>query len=95
MFRALHNFEDGEFVGVRDCLELIPGASLSFIMDRIGGSPLTLGKEETKCAGYSFTPPWSPQQMLQASDISMMQALTLYWTSGMAGGGTKKDEALR
>ena len=95
LFRALRNFEDVEFVGVRDCLELIPGASLSFIIDRIGGSPLSLEKEDPKPGGYTFTPPWSPQQMLQASDINMMQALTLYWTSGMAGGGTKKDEALR
>ena len=78
-----------------NCLELIPGASPNFILDRIGGSPLSLGKEETKTGGYTFTPPWSPEQMLQASDINMMQTLTLYWTSGMAGGGTKKDEALR
>lgn len=76
-------------------MELIPGASPNFILDRIGGSPLSLGKEETKTGGYTFTPPWSPEQMLQASDINMMQTLTLYWTSGMAGGGTKKDEALR
>jgi hypothetical protein len=94
LFRALRNFEDAEFVGVSECLKLIPGASLDFILDRIGGSPLSLDKE-TKVGGYTFTPPWSPQQILQASDINMMQALTLYWTSGMAGGGTKKDEALR
>ena len=93
--RALHKFEDKDFVGVRDCLELIPGASLRFIIDRISGSPLSMEREETKNIGYSFTPVWSPHQMLQASDINMMQAVTLYWTSGMAGGGTKKDEALR
>lgn len=76
-------------------MELIPGASPDFILDRIGGSPLSLEKGESKPGVYTFTPPWSPQQMLQASDINMMQAVTLYWTSGMAGGGTKKDEALR
>ena len=94
-FRALHKFEDKDFVGVRDCLELIPGASLQFIIDRISGSPLSIEKEETKSRGYTYTPLWSPQQMLRASDINMIQAVTLYWTSGMAGGGTKKDEALR
>ena len=95
VFRALHKFEDKDFVGVRDFLELIPGASLRFIIDRISGSPLSVEKEEVKSGGYTFTPLWSPQQILQASDINMMQAVTLYWTSGVAGGGTKKDEALR
>ncbi len=87
-------FEDNDFPGVREQLELIPGATISNILqeqfpvlgtikddrdpkssnakDSEPGSLLTSGGDS-----------WKPSVLLRQSQIYLMQALTLYWNSGL------------
>ncbi len=87
-------FEDNDFPGVREELELIPGATISNILQEqfpvLGtikdekDSKSTTSKDRDP--GSMFTSPedsWKPSVLLTKSQIYLMQALTLYWTSGL------------
>ena len=90
--RALGKFEECNFPSVRDYLQLIPGAALNSVTENIGKSPWAPGTPDTT-EGPVFNPCWTPEQVAQASQLALMQAETLYWTSCASGmtNNKKKD----
>ena len=87
-------FEENDFPGVREQLELIPGATISSILQEqfpvLGAikeekdQRTTIGKERENTA--LLTNPsasWSPPELAIKSQLYLLQALTLYWTSGL------------
>ena len=86
-------FEDNDFPGVREQLELIPGATISNILQEqfpVLGTvkdekdPKTSnGKESDSSNGVSSYDTWKPSNLVTQSQMYLMQALTLYWTSGL------------
>ena len=87
-------FEDNDFHGVREQLELIPGATISNILqeqfpvlgtvkDEKDPKP-SVGKDsETGSIFTSSDNSWKPSVFLTQSQVYLMQAVTLYWTSGL------------
>ena len=87
-------FEENDFPGVREQLELIPGATISSILQEqfpvLGAvkedkdQKIVLGTESEKtstvvCPEASCSPP----ELARQSQLYLLQALTFYWTSGL------------
>lgn len=87
-------FEEHDFAAVHEQLEMIPGATVSNILQEQFPVLGTVKEEKdsrmNKYTQESSSPSSSsladsltPQAMLCQSRIYLMQALTLYWTSGL------------
>ena len=78
-FRALSKFEECNFSSIRDHLQLIPGAALNSLTENLTKSAwsVKLNHPET-----TFTPVWAPDKIEQTAELSLIQAQTLYFTSG-------------
>ena len=90
--RALGTFEECNFISVKDHLQLIPGAALNSVTESISKSPWAGGGHGTS-DGPLFNPCWGQEQVVQASQLALMQAETMLWisqTSGMTN-NKKKD----
>ena len=64
---------------MRDHLQLIPGVKLNSMTDSISKSAWAV---KACTAEIDFSPMWNPDKVLQASELSLMQAETLYFVSG-------------
>lgn len=87
--KAMMKFEENDFAGVHEQLDMIPGATMSNIMQE-QFPVLGAVKEEKDIdlkhidGGKNFlVDNLTPQGMLYQSHVYLMQALTLYWTSGL------------
>lgn len=92
--KAMMKFEEHDFAAVHEQLEMIPGATVSNILQEQFPVLGTVKEEKdsrlNKYTQESSSPSSSsladsltPQAMLCQSRIYLMQALTLYWTSGL------------
>lgn len=106
-FRAMMKFEEHDFAGVHEQLEMIPGATMtSMLQEQFPVLGTVKGDKENNPRGSTSSSSLSsssakeshvtaedsskvlddkltPQAMLCKSRIYLMQALTLYWTSGL------------
>ena len=84
--RALSKFEECEFSSVRDHLRLIPGAALNSLTENLSKSAwsVKLNHPDT-----TFTPVWAPGKIEQTAELSLIQAETLFFTSGHLKAKTK------
>ena len=87
-------FEEHDFSGVREQLELIPGATISNIVQEqfpvLGAAKeekeqKSSPREEVDAMDLraQLEESWRPSALLTRSQIYLMRALTLYWTSGL------------
>ena len=86
-------FEDHDFAGVHEQLDMIPGATMSNMLqeqfpvlgtvkeDKAYQSSSKIDDDASSL--FMMADGMSPQAMLCQSRIFLMQALTLYWTSGL------------
>ena len=90
--KAMMKFEEHDFAGVHEQLELIPGATMSSIMQEqfpvLGAikddrEMKTSKRDEEQYTISLLAENYTPQSLLCQSRLYMMQALTLYWTSGL------------
>jgi len=88
IFRALSKFEESDFSSVRDHLRLIPGAALNSLTENLTKSAwsVKLNHPDT-----TFTPVWSPAKIEQTAELSLIQAQTLFFTSGHLKTKTKDN----
>lgn len=87
-------FEENDFPGVREQLELIPGATISSILqeqfpvlgtvkeEKDQKTAVGVEHDSTKLV-ISPEASWSPSEPTMQSQLYLLQALTLYWTSGL------------
>ncbi|XP_065681003.1 serine/threonine-protein kinase SMG1 isoform X2 [Hydra vulgaris] len=91
--KAMMKFEDHDFAGVHEQLEMIPGATMSNMLqeqfpvlgtvkEEKGYQSNSKNDDDTNNL-FMMADGMSPQAMLCQSRIFLMQALTLYWTSGL------------
>ena len=89
-------FEEHDFAGVHEQLEQLPGATMSSILQeqfpvlgtekepKVSSKNIKHTSDENENSNIStFSDKATPQAMLCQSRIYLMQALTLYWTSGL------------
>lgn len=87
-------FEENDFPGVREQLELIPGATISNILQEQFPVLGTVKEERDLRTGagkdrentnllLSPEASWLPPELAMQSQLYLLQALTLYWTSGL------------
>lgn len=94
--RALSKFEECNFSSIRDHLQLIPGAALNSLTENLTKSAwsVKLNHPET-----TFTPVWAPDKIEQTAELSLIQAQTLYFTSGNSKAKAKdnnpKDQKIK
>ena len=86
--RAMMKFEEHDFAGVHEQLEMIPGATMSSILQEqfpvLGTIKEDTRKQVEEQNNLSLLAEnLTPQALLCQSRIFLMQALTLYWTSGL------------
>ena len=77
--RALSKFEESDFTSVRDHLKLIPGAALNSLTENLTKSAWSVKLNHPDTA---FTPVWAPGRIEQAAELSLIQAQTLFFSSG-------------
>ena len=78
-FRALSKFEECNFSSIHDHLRLIPGAALSSLTENMTKSSWSV---KLNHPDDTFTPQWAPGKIEQTAVLSLIQAETLYFTSG-------------
>ena len=88
--RALSKFEECDFISVRNHLRLIPGAALNSLTENLTKSAwsVKLNHPDT-----TFTPVWAPHKIEQTAELSLIQAQTLFFTSGNLKAKTKDNNA--
>lgn len=78
-FRALSKFEDCNFTSIHDHLRLIPGAALNCLTENLTKSAWSVKLNHPDA---TFTPVWAPDKIEQTAMLSLIQAETLFFTSG-------------
>ena len=87
-------FEENDFPGVREQLELIPGATISTILQEQFPVLGTVKEERDQRSSSNKDrdnlnllqfreASWLPEELAMKSQLYLLQALTLYWTSGL------------
>lgn len=86
--RALSKFEECDFISVRNHLRLIPGAALNSLTENLTKSAwsVKLNHPDT-----TFFPVWAPGKIEQTAELSLIQAQTLFFTSGNLKAKTKDN----
>lgn len=77
--KALSKFEECNFSSIHDHLRLIPGAALSSLTENMTKSSWSV---KLNHPDDTFTPQWAPGKIEQTAVLSLIQAETLYFTSG-------------
>ena len=77
--RALSKFEESDFPSVRNHLKLIPGAALNSLTENLTKSAWSV---KLNHPDMTFAPVWAPEKIEQTAELSLIQAETLFFTSG-------------
>lgn len=77
--KALSKFEDCNFTSIHDHLRLIPGAALNSLTENLTKSAWSVKLNHPDA---TFTPVWAPDKIEQTAMLSLIQAETLFFTSG-------------
>eukprot|EP00795_Rhopilema_esculentum_P008911 gene8911-16536_t len=92
--KAMAKFDDNDFPGVREQLELIPGATISNVLqeqfpvlgtvhEEKDHSVASKKENDSKSVLRLGVGSWKARELMMQSKLYLLQALTLYWSSGL------------